>query len=187
MRSGEVVVGSSDTVIGFLAPLTQEGFTALNTIKKRQEKPYLILVGSQSAVETLIEQPLSEQIKGIMARCWPGPLTLIFKAKASLPDYIKGPDGTIALRVPAHTGLQQLLAHCNGLFSTSANKAGEPVPVSFDQLDSDIKKQVKALVDDHPDETSQEVLPSTILDCSDGTTIRVVREGAYPIKELLGK
>ena len=187
MRSGRAIVGSSDTVIGLLAPLTQEGFSALNTIKKRQEKPYLILVESQSAVENLIDQPLSAQIRGIMARCWPGPLTIIFKAKASLPAYIKGSDGTIALRVPAHAGLQRLLAHCDGLFSTSANKAGEPVPLSFDQLDQDIIKQVGAVISDDPNKYSQQTLPSTILDCSDGVTIRVVREGAYPIEELLKK
>lgn len=58
-----------------------------------------------------------------MERFWPGPLALlIFKAKADLPSYLKGADGTIALRIPAHAGLQQLLVDCEGLFSTSANK-----------------------------------------------------------------
>ncbi len=104
MRSGGVIVGSSDTVIGLLAPLTKEGFDAFNRIKKRQEKPYLILVKSQFEAINLIDQVLSEEIKNIMRSCWPGPLTLIFKAKADLPDYVKSPDGTIALRVPDHVG-----------------------------------------------------------------------------------
>jgi len=184
MRSGGVIVGSSDTVFGLLAPLTQEGFMALNRIKKRQEKPYLILVKSQFVALNLIDQPLSSQIKNIMESCWPGPLTLIFKAKTDLPEYLKSPNGTIALRVPDHDGLQQLLTHCDGLFSTSANKAGEPIPASINELDPDIGKQVGAMVDDYSDGTSKEVLPSTILDCSDGT-IRVVREGAFPIEALL--
>ena len=186
MRSGEVIVGSSDTVIGLLAPLTQEGFEALNRIKGRQEKPYLILVKSQSEAKSLIDQVFSTQIAHIMASCWPGPLTLIFKAKSDLPDYLKGPGGTIAIRVPAHTGLQRLLAHCDGLFSTSANKTGKPVPASFDELDLDIGKQVRAMVEDYPGESCREVVPSTILDCSDGT-IKVVREGAYSVAALLGK
>jgi L-threonylcarbamoyladenylate synthase len=184
LRSGGVVVGSSDTVIGFLASLTKEGFEALNSIKQRQEKPYLILVESQEVVEKLIDQPISGQIRGIMERCWPGPLTIIFKAKVDLPAYIKGADGTIALRVPAHSGLQQLLACGDSLFSTSANKAGEPVPASLDELDPDIRRQVAAVIDDYSGSRSKDTVPSTILDCSDGT-IRVVREGAYPIAELL--
>lgn len=186
VRSGGLIVGTSDTVLGLLAPLSKEGFEALNSIKERQEKPYLILVKSQSEAINLIDQAVSDQIRGIMASCWPGPLTLIFKAKSGLPDFMKGSDGTIALRVPDHAGLQRLLAHCDGLFSTSANKAGEPVPATPEELDPDIIKQVGLVVGDRPGDSSQAILPSTILDCSDGT-IRVVREGAYPIAALLEK
>lgn len=39
LRSGGFVVGSSDTVIGFLVSITKEGFRALNSIKQWQEKP----------------------------------------------------------------------------------------------------------------------------------------------------
>lgn len=99
---------------------------------------------------------------------------------------MKGSDGTIGLRVPDYIGLQQLLAGCEGLFSTSANKAGEPIPLSFDEIDPDITKQVAAIVGDYSDNGSQTAVPSTILDCS-GDTIRVVREGAYPIETIFKK
>ncbi len=56
----------------------------------------------------------------------------------------------------------------------------------FEKLDPDTREQVEAVVGDSPDEMRQESLPSTILDCSDGT-IRVVREGAYPLEEVLKK
>lgn len=39
LRSGGVVVGSSDTVIGFLASLTKEGFESLNSISNRKKSP----------------------------------------------------------------------------------------------------------------------------------------------------
>jgi L-threonylcarbamoyladenylate synthase len=184
MQEGKAVIGTSDTVLGLLAPLSLEGWQSLNRIKQRQEKPYLILVKSAAEAEKLIGQPISDQIRHIMVSCWPGPVTLLFKAKDDLPGYMKGAQGTIGIRVPDHAGLQGLLMHCNGLFSTSANKAGEPVPATFQELDPILCSQVDALVADTPEMPQQQSLPSTILDCSQDT-IRVVREGAYPIKDLL--
>ncbi len=174
-----LVVGTSDTVLGFLAPLTQLGFLALNRLKGRQEKPYIILVGNRDALGSLVEIK-SLQIEKLIG-CWPAPLTLIFKAKESVPAYMKSKDGTIAIRMPNHAGLLSLLQQVPGLFSTSANKAGQPVPLSIQDLDPEIIAAVDYLVVDEQAESS--TLPSTILDCT-GEQIKLVREGAYSLEQL---
>ena len=116
-----------------------------------------------------------------MNSCWPGPLTLILKAKPDLPDFMKSPEGTVGLRMPNHKGLLELLARFEGLFSTSANRAGEPVPQSIDEIDPEIMDAISYLIVDR--EQTPSMVPSTILDCS-RDEIRIVRKGAYPIEKL---
>lgn len=194
LAEGQISVGSSDTVLGFLAPLTLAGFQKLDSIKKRADKPYLILIGDQSKISSFTDQPISPHLEQLMDLCWPGPVTLIFKAKEDLPEFIKSAQSTVALRVPDHKGLLALLKELPGLFSTSANLHGKPVPESIGQIDPEILKAVKyVMIDDHATapnisadlqgKSYRRMLPSTILDCT-GKEIRIVREGACPIDKL---
>ena len=95
---------------------------------------------------------------------------------------MKSKQGRIALRVPDHAGLQKLLTHFTGLFSTSANISGNPIPRTINEVDERIVKQVSCAVIDKK-EKPVALLSSTIIDCS-GEPIVVVRKGAYPIDEL---
>jgi L-threonylcarbamoyladenylate synthase len=182
LEQGKLAITSSDTVLGFLASLTEEGFRKLDNLKQRANKPYLVLMGDISTLNYFIDQPLSSGLERMLVSCWPGPVTIIFKARVSLPTYMKGPDGTIALRVPKHEGLLELLKHFPGLFSTSANLHGKPIPETIDDIDPKILEAVECVVIDDI-VTNTVKVPSTILDCT-GEQIRVVREGAYPLRHL---
>jgi L-threonylcarbamoyladenylate synthase len=180
--AGEIIVTTTDTVPGLLACVSQKTFDKLNKIKKRESKPYLLLIRSAQEVARFAELNRALHIENLMSSCWPGPLTLILPARVDAPSYIKGPEGTVAVRAPDHAGLQKLLQHVDVLFSTSANIAGQPVPESITDVDVAIIDKVTCLVDD-VDKRNIDAKPSTILDCT-GDTIRVVREGAYPIEQL---
>lgn len=180
--AGRVAITATDTVFGLLAPLTGHGFDSLNYLKKRANKPYLVLIGHSSRLPLFTDQPISLPLRRLIAFCWPGPVTLIFKAKSTLPSFLKGPDGTIALRVPGHRGLLQLLQSFKGLFSTSANPHGKPAPFSLSDIDEGLLQSVSVVLSGD-DIKKSDVMPSTILDCTQGV-VRVVREGAYPINKL---
>lgn len=181
LLSEKIVVGSSDTVLGLLAPVTQAGCSLLNEIKIRKDKPYIILIESTSKASYFVPPQPLERVSKLTASYWPGPLTLIFKAKEELPAWMKSSDGTIALRVPQHEGLLAILAYFPGLFSTSANLGGQSVPKHLEDIDPHIMQRVSALI---VDEAAQEtVIPSTILDCT-GPTIKLIRQGAYPLESL---
>jgi len=178
LRKDGIIASSTDTILGLLAPLTQGGWQQLNEIKHREQKPYIILISDRKKAGLFCDELHLVKIEKIMKTYWPGPLTIILPAKNDLPDYLRSKDGTVALRVPDHAGLQKLLIHCDGLFSTSANLAGQPVPHSIQEMDDSIKDRVDALViDAHPRETA---VASTIIDCT-GKDIRIVREGAIKI------
>ena len=113
--------------------------------------------------------------------CWPGPITLIFKAKATVPHGVKSPEGNVAMRVPDHKGLLQLLEHFDALYSTSANISGKPIPITIDQVEESIVQAVAGMVlNEH---SSRLHLPSTIIDCT-GEKIKIVRQGAFAVEKL---
>jgi len=164
LLNNTVSIINTDTVLGFVAPITKEGFLNLNEIKgERGNKPYLILIASPKKLPIFINvEKLTTAMLNVIKHGWPGPLTIIFQALPSNPFYLKSSQETIALRCPQHKELLELLEGFDGLFSTSANKSGEQPP----------KGQ-----------------PSTIIDFSETMNnseapIRIIRKGAYPIKDL---
>lgn len=182
LHNDQVLLASGDTVLGLWCNVTQVAFSELNRIKKRSAMPYLITIASADRLTEFTDQPLTDRLQNLIATCWPGPVTLIFKARSDLPSYMTGPDRTVALRVPDHEGFLKILPGFKGLFSTSANIHGQPVVNCVDQIDPFIKQQVGLICLD----TQQECYstsPSTILDCSSGA-IKVVRSGAFKIQEL---
>jgi len=185
LEGGNVILGTSDTVFGLLAMPTREGFNALNAIKGRSEKPYLIITGSPEKALDLCAQKDQQELLRCMQSCWPGPITMIVKAKKSVPEYMKSKEGTIAIRVPDHAGFKMLLKEMPYLFSTSANLTGQPVPHSVQDLDPVIVDQC-ALVIIEKKENKKSVLPSTIIDCTQ-MPFKVMREGAVSIEELKEK
>ena len=187
LQKNEILITTTDTIPGFLANVTQQGFDRLNDIKcGRQDKPYIILVSDTSKLDYFLGiQSLYPDIQKILEASWPGPLTAIFKARPDLPDFLKSSQGTIALRCPRHSGLLSLLKNLPGLFSTSANKSAQPAPKTISEVAPEVLLQVSRVVQDQ-----QEILqpkPSTILDFSryvQDKKIYLVREGAYSLAEL---
>jgi len=181
LHQGGVIVGSSDTVLGLLSAVSEEGYQGLNSIKRRTDKPYLILLDSPSSLAMYASFPVQDWVNVLIQHYWPGPLTIIIKAREGLPDWMQASDGTIAVRVPHHEGIQALAARIGPLFSTSANLSGEVVPDCFQDISPALTNRVVAFIDDSKQPSSQ---PSTIVDCTGDFPI-VIREGAIPSTEIM--
>ncbi len=181
-------VTSTDTIFGFLSVTEKRGFDVLQQLKgERKNKPFLVLIGSVFKLKHFVDlNSMPENLIKLLHHCWPGPVTIVFRAHKDIPSFLMSEQGTIALRCPAHQGLQKLLQSFNGLFSTSANKTGQPFPVCPEELDDDIVSNVEYVVLDRDGHEQDTKLPSTILDCSNIAQqgIKVLREGAYPIHLL---
>ncbi len=194
LKNNQVCLGSSDTVLGLLAPATIEGARALDRLKKRGSKPYIILVDTKEKLANFVDINWSPNLIKLVEHCWPGPLTLIFKLKPAASQLFGERQTTVALRIPEHPGLLNLLHNFDGLFSTSANLAGQAVPDSLALVAPDIINKIGAIVVDQvPANLAQNNLlanlPSTILDCSQLTNmgtgqIKVLRYGAYEVPVL---
>lgn len=175
---GLAVLAESDTVWGLLTPALRTGAIELDRLKKRRDKPYLVLMGSLAEVENAVVFPNNGSY-GLAHKCWPGPITLLLPAgEGSLLD-ARSEIGTVGIRVPDHEPLRRAAQLYGGLFSTSANISGQPVPTTFAEIPESIRNGVGAIIYNNPNYTPQPQ-PSTIVDCS-GAVLKVVRQGAYSL------
>jgi len=127
MRNGGIIIYPTETLYGLGAdPLDSEAIKRLYEIKGREAgKPIPFLIKDQEMLATLVDEipPIGRQL---MERYWPGPLTLIFRARAGLPAPLRGEAGTIGVRISAHPIARGIVEAVNTpLTSTSANPAGE--------------------------------------------------------------
>jgi L-threonylcarbamoyladenylate synthase len=177
----KAVLAESDTVWGLLIPAVSAGAKELDGLKYRRDKPYLVLMGSLEAVEQVAHFPPNGSYE-LAKKAWPGPLTLLLpllRVSQSLTCFVGQATEIIGIRVPDHEPLRQAAAQYGGLFSTSANISGEPVPTRLEDIPASIRAEVGAIIYNDPNYTPH-TQPSTIVDCS-GETLKIIRHGAYKV------
>jgi len=125
LLDGQVIVFPTETVYGIAADaLHDAAIEHLIAIKGRTpDKPLPVMVADLATAETIVELG---NARTLAADFWPGPLTLVLPAKASLNPACEG-DGTIGIRCPDHPVAQAILKSAGiPLAVTSANAATEP-------------------------------------------------------------
>ena len=184
IRAGGVIAYPTDTVYGLGAdPKNIRAVRKLFSIKGRQaDRPILLLIKDASEVRDWASEvnPAAERL---MKKFWPGPLTLVFKAKPNVMTELTGGTGTIGLRVPGNALTRQLLAALGtALTGTSANISGRPSLCTAREASEVIGGMVDLVLDGGRAEGGN---PSTVVDVSSERP-KVIREGAIPSPEILG-
>jgi L-threonylcarbamoyladenylate synthase len=143
-------------------------------IKGRVEaNPVLVLVDSVERALTLVAAAGSE-VRALMARHWPGPLTLVLPAGATVPPAITAGTGTVGVRVPGHPVTLALLRVAGmALTGTSANPSGEPPPTGADEVARRLPGLVDVILDGGPTAGGP---GSTVADCTVWPP-RILRQG----------
>jgi L-threonylcarbamoyladenylate synthase len=181
LHDDELVLASSDTVLGLFAQLSEKSKQQLDLIKHRNLKPYIVLIRSVELLHKFTDQVIDDKMQQIMNKFWPGPLTIIFKAKSTLPDWMVSSNKTIAIRIPCHDGLQGLLQQFEGLFTTSANISDQPIPHKYDEVDSKILNRVRLVC--CQTDIKYDSPASTIIDFTSGS-IKIIRSGAVRLDSI---
>ena len=97
---------------------------------------------------------------------WPGPLTLVLKRAARVPDAVTGGQDTVAIRVPSHPMAQALLrAFGGGVAAPSANRFGRVSATTAAHVREEFGDAVACVLDGGAADVGIE---STIVDCSRG-------------------
>ena len=117
-----------------------------------------------------------------MDRFWPGRVTLVFEAAATVPNYLTAGSGKIGIRLPGHPVAAALIESLGApLTGTSANLSGKPGCSCIDDLDPLLVQPMDAVLDAGPLKGGN---GSTVVDVT-GDIPRVLREGQIPEKDIL--
>jgi len=176
LRAGAVIAFPTDTLYGVGARAADPAAVArLYQLKRRPAtQPMVWLVSDRDQAEVFaVVSPAAGEL---MARYWPGPLTLV------LPARVRSDGSTIALRAPDHdVALDLLRALGEPIASSSANPAGQSPPVDADQVMAALGDELDGVLDGGQCAIGQ---PSTILDLT-GPAPRILRQGAIPPSDLI--
>lgn len=133
LRAGAVAIYPTDTLyaIGCRA-LDGDAVTRLREAKGREADRALPVIVADVAQARSLAARWPEEAQRLADAFWPGPLTLVVPAAASLSAALLAGAGTIAVRVPASDVARALARLAGPLVSTSANLAGEAPCVTVD-------------------------------------------------------
>jgi L-threonylcarbamoyladenylate synthase len=181
LRQGRVVGFPTDTVYGLAALASDErAVRRVFEIKGRPlAQPLILMVPEVAQVQDLAE--VGERERAYMDRWWPGPLTLVLRARPHLrPPLVPADRRTVGVRIPDHADALALLREVGApLATTSANQSG--LPEAMTASEAARLGGLTAVLDGG---RAPGGVPSTLLDLS-GPEPRILREGPIPAKQLL--
>ncbi len=139
----------TDTIYGFSGRF--DSLDARRRIRglkgSESASPMLSLVSGPEMAFRYAEPPHGACYE-ILLKHWPGPLTAVLRARSHVPTEYCGPGDTLSVRWPVSPFLQALLGALGvPLFSTSANRTGEPTACRFEELAAAFGASLAAMVD----------------------------------------
>lgn len=112
----------------------------------------------------------------------PGPLTVVLRAKDSVPMETRGGLSTVAVRCPSHPVARRLIELCGRpIAAPSANLSGSPSPTSACHVIDDMQGRVDMIIDGGDCEIG---LESTIVKLEDDGSLLLLRPGKITVDEL---
>ena len=115
-------------------------------------------------------------------RFMPGPLTVVMKAKDSVPLETRGGLATVAVRCPSHPVARRLIELSGRpIAAPSANLSGSPSPTSARHVIDDMQGRIDMIIDGGDCEIG---LESTIVKIEDDGSMTLLRPGRVTLSEL---
>ncbi len=178
---GELVVLPTDTVYGIGTRPDDPAATGRLFDAKGRPRDLELPVLAPSAAAAREIADLDARAEALAARFWPGPLTLVVRrTEASRGWDLGGDPTTIGVRVPHHPLALAVLAETGPLAVTSANRSGEPTPLTCDEVLGAFGEAVAVYL---CDQVPLAGVASTVVDLAHRTP-RILRVGAVTESEV---
>lgn len=173
---GQCVAVPTETVYGLAADATDgEAVAGIYAAKGRPSfNPLIVHVPDMAAAERIAV--FDEVARALAAKHWPGPLTLVLPARpdSGIASLVTAGLPSIAIRVPDHPAMQDLLRTCGRpLAAPSANASGTISPTRAEHVLKSLNGRVPLVIDAGPTEQG---LESTIIAMTGGAP-RLLRPG----------
>jgi len=169
-----VIAAPTDTVYGLVCSVTSgAAMDALYEAKGRPpQKALPVLLAGEDQLDRVVAT-VPEAARRLMARFWPGPLTLVLPGLPHLPARLTAGMGTVAVRVPDHPVLRALARRSGPLASSSANRSGGPECVDAPAVLAQLDGLIPLILDGGPAPVG---IPSTVLALTETGAV-ILREG----------
>ncbi len=185
LNSGGVVGVPTETVYGLAARASDaKAVKKIFALKGRPaDNPLIVHVARLSQIDQLVTyRPI---LLKKLEHLWPGPLTVVLPANLKvIPNVVRAGLRTVAVRIPDHALLCQLIKKVGPLAAPSANRSGRPSPTCAQHVEDDFSKAFPVL----DGGSCQKGVESTVIALSDeGWSL--LRPGALAkevIEKLLG-
>lgn len=182
LGNGGTVVFPTETVYGLGADaFNPEAIKKIYIAKGRPSDNPLIVHISDISQLKLLAKTITPNAEILIKNFWPGPLTLIFEKKDSVPDEVTAGLNTVAVRYPSNKIATELISKSGVLVAApSANLSGSPSPTVCEDVVSDLNGRVDYIIDG----TGCEIgLESTVVDVSGDETV-ILRPGGITLEMI---
>jgi L-threonylcarbamoyladenylate synthase len=183
LRAGQLVAFPTETVYGLGGDATHERAVAeIFAVKSRPRfNPLIVHVPGLAEAEALAV--FDARARRVVARFWPGPLTLVLQRRGDSGLSLLASAGldTVAIRVPAHEVAQALLRETGRpLAAPSANRSGRVSPTEAAHVFEELGDRISLILNGGRTAVG---LESTVLDLS-GEAPAVLRPGGVTFEQL---
>ena len=131
LKAGGLVAFPTETVYGLGAnAFDADAVLSIFTAKGRPaDNPLIVHIHDRAQLDEIGDIP--PRAPALMDAFWPGPLTILFPRKASIPDVVTAGLSTVAVRMPSHPVALSLLRESGvPVAAPSANRSGRPSPTT---------------------------------------------------------
>ncbi|MHB8962428.1 MAG: L-threonylcarbamoyladenylate synthase [Saccharofermentanales bacterium] len=182
IRAGDLVAFPTETVYGLGADaLNRAAVKKIYNAKGRpSDNPLIVHVFSVDQLGLLVSE-IPGYAWTLIRRFMPGPITLVFRKSAIVPDEVTAGLDTVAVRIPSHPVARLFLELADiPVAAPSANISGKPSPTELSHVYTDLAGRIPFIIDGG---SSDFGLESTVVDVT-GEEPVVLRPGAVTAEEI---
>jgi L-threonylcarbamoyladenylate synthase len=190
ITAGEPVAFPTETVYGLGAnALDPVAVARIFAVKERPSfDPLIVHVADPGAIarHALAADASDPRVADLVARFWPGPLTLVLRKQAHIPGIVTAGLDTVGLRMPDHSvALALIRAAGVPIAAPSANRFGRVSPTRAQHVARQLGDRIGLILDGGPCRGGVE---STVILLAAGRAV-LLRPGGLPadaIEEVTG-
>lgn len=175
IQKGGIILYPTDTVWGIGCDATNpEAVAKIYALKKMLEnQSMIVLVNSDRMLYTVFKEV--PEVAWQLIELSENPTTLVLDNPKNVAQNLISADKSLGIRMVKEPFCYKLLERMKKpLVATSANFFGHPVPKSFKEINSEIKKGVDYIVNLHHEKVTSK--PSTMIKLTNDLQVKILRK-----------